>query len=56
MSYAVDRHFFGLSAFTYHVGNLLLHLLNTLLVYALLRRLLAATVGASALAAKPQPS
>ncbi|HTD65262.1 MAG TPA: hypothetical protein VK846_01865, partial [Candidatus Limnocylindria bacterium] len=22
MSYAVDQHFFGLSAFTYHLGNL----------------------------------
>lgn len=53
MSYAVDRHFFGLSAFSYHAGNLLLHLLNTVLVYFLLRRLVVAAVSASALAAKP---
>lgn len=41
LSYAVDRQFFGLSPRSYHVGNLLFHLVNTALVFVLLRRLLA---------------
>jgi len=53
MSYAVDQHFFGLSAFTYHLGNLLLHSFNSVLVYLLFRRLLHFAVGSPALVAKP---
>ena len=40
LSYAVDREFFGLSAKSYHAGNLLLHLTNVALVFFLLKRLL----------------
>ena len=45
MSYAVDRQLFGLTPISYHTGNLLLHVLNTLLVYVLLRRLMELAVG-----------
>lgn len=40
LSYAVDREFFGLSPRSYHVGNWLLHLAGTALVFLLLRQLL----------------
>jgi Flp pilus assembly protein TadD len=38
-SLAIDRAVWGLNPAPYHVGNLLLHLLNALLVYLLARRL-----------------
>ena len=53
MSYAVDQHFFGLNPFTYHLGNYLLHTLNGLLVFLLLRRLLQAAAGRAALEENP---
>jgi protein O-mannosyl-transferase len=53
LAYAVDQHFFGLYPFTYHFGNLLLHAVNTVLVYVLLRRLLELGTGAVAFAARP---
>jgi hypothetical protein len=37
LSYTLDRVFFGGSPASYHVGNLLLHAVNTLLVYAILK-------------------
>lgn len=40
LSYAVDRQVFGLNPRSYHAGNLLLHLINTALVFCLLKRLL----------------
>ena len=51
--YAVDQELFGLNAFTYHFGNLLVHMLNGLLVYLLLRRLLEFGTGESASDTKP---
>ncbi len=39
VSYALDYHFYGNHAGGYHLTNLLLHLANTLLVYALFKRL-----------------
>jgi len=33
LSYAVERHFFGLNPFVYHFNNLVLHLIVTLLVF-----------------------
>lgn len=56
MMYAVDQHFFGLYPFTYHVGNLLLHAINTVLAYVLLRRLLEFATGPVAFASKPVPA
>ena len=47
---------FGLSAFTYHFGNVVLHTLNGVLVYLLLRRLLEAAVGKQAFDEKPVAS
>src|SRR5580765_8995345 len=40
LSYAVDYQFFGLSPRSYHIGNLLLHLINVALLFFLLKRLL----------------
>ena len=53
MAYAVDQQFFGLHPFTYHLGNVLLHALNTVLAYALIRRLLEAGLGSSRFASRP---
>jgi tetratricopeptide (TPR) repeat protein len=39
-SYSVDWQFFGGSPFSYHLGNLLLHALNTLLVFGILQRVI----------------
>jgi hypothetical protein len=39
LSIAIDHHFFGLWPVAYHLGNLLLHLLNGCLVFVLGRRL-----------------
>ena len=39
LSYAVDYAFSGLDPFAYHVTNLLLHVVNVLLLFALTRRL-----------------
>ncbi|HUR46388.1 MAG TPA: tetratricopeptide repeat protein [Candidatus Saccharimonadales bacterium] len=39
LSYSIDRSFFGGSALSYHLGNLLLHAANTLLLFSILRRL-----------------
>jgi protein O-mannosyl-transferase len=41
LSYSVDRALFGGGPLSYHAGNLVLHVLNTLLVFGLIRRLLA---------------
>jgi tetratricopeptide (TPR) repeat protein len=40
MSYAVDYQFFGLNPRAYHLGNLLLHAFNVVLLFFLLKRLL----------------
>ena len=40
MSYAVDYEFFGLSPRAYHLGNLLLHCLNVVLLFFLVKRVL----------------
>ncbi|HEV8524743.1 MAG TPA: hypothetical protein VGQ71_09610, partial [Terriglobales bacterium] len=40
ISYAVDYHFFGLNPQVYHIGNLILHLVNATLLFSLLKRLL----------------
>jgi tetratricopeptide (TPR) repeat protein len=40
MSYAVDYQLFGLNPRVYHIGNLLLHSVNVLLLFFLLKRLL----------------
>jgi protein O-mannosyl-transferase len=40
LSYAVDYRFWGMDPFGYHLTNILLHMANALLVYALLVRLL----------------
>jgi len=50
MSHMVDVDLFGLSAGGHHATNVLLHLANTLLLFALLRGL-TGSLGASALAA-----
>ena len=39
LSLALDRHLWGLSAFGFHLSNLLLHFANGVLLFALLRRL-----------------
>jgi thioredoxin-like negative regulator of GroEL len=39
LSYSIDRSLFAGSALSYHLGNLLLHGANTLLVFAIFRRL-----------------
>ncbi len=39
LSFAVEHRLFGNGPFVYHLDNLILHLLNTLLVYLLLQRL-----------------
>jgi protein O-mannosyl-transferase len=39
LTFAVEKHFFGLDPFVYHFDNLLLHILNTLLVFFLARGL-----------------
>lgn len=44
-SYAIDYQFFGASPVAYHTGNLLLHLVNTVLLFFLLKRLLLLTAG-----------
>lgn len=36
LSYMLDYHFFGLSPFGYHLGNMLLHIINAILVYFLI--------------------
>src|SRR5438876_3203648 len=41
LSYAVDYQLFGLNPHAYHAGNLLLHLLNVVLLFFLLKWLLA---------------
>lgn len=38
LSFAVEKHFFGLNPFVYHLNNILLHLFNVVLVYALALR------------------
>lgn len=35
-SYTLEHHFFGLDPFIYHLNNLLLHVLNTLLVFVMI--------------------
>src|SRR5947207_11579129 len=40
LSYTFDRVLFGGSAASYHIGNLLLHTVNTLLLYAILKEIL----------------
>jgi hypothetical protein len=40
LSYAIDYHFWGLNPIGYHLTNLLLHILNTLLVFWLVFRLI----------------
>jgi tetratricopeptide (TPR) repeat protein len=39
LTFAIEKHFFGLNPFIYHFDNLLLHILNTLLVFFLAVRL-----------------
>ena len=39
LSFSVDYHFFGNKAWFYHLINILLHLLNTILVFILIRQL-----------------
>ena len=39
ISLALDYHFFGLNPFGYHLKNILFHLLNTLLVFLIVKRL-----------------
>lgn len=36
ITFNIEHHFFGLDPFIYHLNNLLLHLLNTLLVFAMI--------------------
>ncbi len=40
LSYAVDYHFFGANAAAYHIGNLLLHIANVVVLFFFLKRLL----------------
>src|SRR5439155_3199000 len=40
LSYALDYQLFGLNPQAFHVGNLLLHLINTVVLYFLLKHLL----------------
>jgi tetratricopeptide (TPR) repeat protein len=47
LSYSVDQTFFHGSAFSYHLGNLLLHIANTLLVYMIVKRLVQFRASAS---------
>jgi hypothetical protein len=47
LSYAVDYQLFGLNPHVYHIGNLLLHLVNVALLFFLLKRLLLLTGGGS---------
>jgi len=51
MSYAVDYQWFGLNPRAYHLGNLLLHMVNGVLLFFLLKRLLTLRGGASPRAA-----
>jgi hypothetical protein len=51
LTFGADYRLWGMNPFGYHLGNLLLHALNTLLVYQLARRLLAP--GAPAAGAEP---
>jgi tetratricopeptide (TPR) repeat protein len=39
LSFAIERHFFGLNAFIFHLDNLLLHVTNVILVLLLARRM-----------------
>ena len=39
LTFAVEYHFFGLNPFPYHIANLILHLICTMLVFHLLRSL-----------------
>ncbi|MFC1510177.1 hypothetical protein ACFL49_00770 [Candidatus Omnitrophota bacterium] len=39
LSFALEHHFVGYNAFVYHLNNLILHLLNTFLVYVLAQQL-----------------
>lgn len=39
LSYAIEYHFFGLNPFIYHFDNILLHLMNTLLVFVFINKL-----------------
>jgi protein O-mannosyl-transferase len=39
LTFAVEKHFFGLDPFIYHFDNILLHLINTILVFFLGHRL-----------------
>lgn len=39
LSFAVERKLFGVDPFIYHLDNLLLHILNSILVYVIARRL-----------------
>ncbi len=49
-SYMLEYRFFGLDPFIYHLDNLLLHILNTVLVYYVVRRLTGAHIAAFATA------
>lgn len=40
LCYALDRHLFGLNPTIWHAGNLLVHLLNTALLFCLLKQLI----------------
>lgn len=40
ISYAIEYHFAGLNPFVYHLTNLIFHILNSILVYLILSRLL----------------
>src|SRR5437763_1568097 len=40
LSYTVDRVLFGGGPLSYHAGNLLLHAVNTLLLYAIIKKIL----------------
>lgn len=39
LSFAIEHHFWGMKPFIFHLNNLILHIINTLLVMALARRL-----------------
>ncbi|UTW63358.1 tetratricopeptide repeat protein [bacterium SCSIO 12741] len=39
LTLALEHHFFGLNSFVVHLDNLLLHLINTILVYVFIRKL-----------------
>jgi hypothetical protein len=44
LCYGVNLHLFGLSSTAFHLGNLILHALNTVLLFFLLKRLLMASL------------